>query len=124
MALTGFLVKHQCASTSVDALRLLEADFPVVSSNLLVTSMGVSYTAPASFSQQFRSFRLDATTTYTYTKTFTLSACDPGLPVDVGITPFDPVTAGAFWSTAMVFVLGCWLLAKNAGVIVNSIRNL
>lgn len=122
MALTGFLVKHQCAPTSGDALRLLEADFPVVSSNLLVTSMGVSYFPPSSFLQQFRSFRLDGTTIYTYTKTFTLSACDPDLPVDVGIVPFDPVVAGAFWSTAMVFVLGCWLLAKNVGIIVNSIR--
>lgn len=122
MALTGFLVKHQCAPTSGDALRLLVADYPVVSSNFLITTMGASFTAPSSFSQQFRSFRLDATTIYTYTKTFTLPACDPALPVDVGIVPFDPVVAGVFWSTAMVFVLGCWLLAKNAGIIVNAIR--
>jgi hypothetical protein len=36
--------------------------------------------------------------------------------------PFDPVLGGAFWSFAMTFVFGCWLLAKNAGMILQAIK--
>lgn len=35
---------------------------------------------------------------------------------------FDPVLAAAFWSFAMTFIFGCWLLAKNSGVILSAIR--
>lgn len=38
--------------------------------------------------------------------------------------PFDPVLGGAFWSFAMTFIFGCWLLAKNAGMILNAIKRL
>lgn len=49
----------------------------------------------------------------------TLTAAVAGLPAN---QTFDPVLAAAFWSFAMTFVLGCWLLAKNAGVILSFIR--
>ena len=35
---------------------------------------------------------------------------------------FDPVLAAAFWSFAMTFVVGCWLLAKHSGLIIAFIR--
>jgi hypothetical protein len=35
---------------------------------------------------------------------------------------FDPVLAASYWSFAMTFVLGCYLLTKNAGVILSAIR--
>lgn len=40
----------------------------------------------------------------------------------VDITPFDPATFAAFWSVAMTFTLGVYLLAKNAGIILQMIR--
>lgn len=36
--------------------------------------------------------------------------------------PFDPVLAAAYWSFALTFSLGCYLLAKNAGMILQSIK--
>lgn len=37
--------------------------------------------------------------------------------------PFDPVLAASFWSFAMTFIVGCWLLAKHSGVIIGFIRH-
>lgn len=37
---------------------------------------------------------------------------------------FDPAVGAAFWSFAMSFVIGCYLVARNAGVIINAIRRL
>lgn len=37
-------------------------------------------------------------------------------------TPFDPVTAGAFWSFALVTVLFCWFMAKGVGALLVLLR--
>lgn len=43
-------------------------------------------------------------------------ACTPS------ISPFDPLTAGAFFSFALVSVVFIWLMAKQSGEIVNAIK--
>ena len=122
MALTGFLVAHQCASSSGDAIRLLLADFPVVGDRQFTTAAGASFTAPSTFNLTLKSDQIDSTTTRTTTKSFVLASCDPDMPVDVNVTIYDPVLAGGLWMFALVTVIGCWLLAKNAGVILSAIR--
>jgi hypothetical protein len=37
-------------------------------------------------------------------------------------TPFDPILAASFWSFAMTMVVGCWLVAHNAGLILRFIQ--
>lgn len=36
--------------------------------------------------------------------------------------PFDPVLAASFWSFALVFSVGSYLVAKNAGLILSAIK--
>lgn len=36
--------------------------------------------------------------------------------------PYDPVLGAALWSFALVFVLGSWLVANNAGMILSAIK--
>ena len=35
---------------------------------------------------------------------------------------FDPVLAGSLWMFALAIILGCWVLAKNAGMIIDIIK--
>jgi hypothetical protein len=122
MAITGFLIHGQCYPTSAGALTALAADFPVISNSLLITPAGSSFTAPNAFTLTLRSSVIDSAVTQISTKSFSLVQCDPLLPVAANITPFDPVAAAAFWMWAMTMVLGCWLVANNAGLIVDFIK--
>jgi len=46
-----------------------------------------------------------------------------GFPVcDLAASAFDPVLAGSLWMFALSIILGCWVLAKNAGLILEAIR--
>lgn len=36
--------------------------------------------------------------------------------------PFDYVEAGAIWTFFFSFVVSLWLVAKNAGVVINAVR--
>ena len=36
--------------------------------------------------------------------------------------PFDPVLAASFWSFALCFGVGVYLVAKNIGVIISAVR--
>ena len=37
-------------------------------------------------------------------------------------TTFDPVLAGSLWMFALTIIFGCWVLAKNAGMIIDIIK--
>ena len=37
------------------------------------------------------------------------------------VSVFDPATFAAFWAGALFFTWGCWIVAKNAGLVLNSI---
>lgn len=37
-------------------------------------------------------------------------------------TVFDPVLAGSIWMFAITMILGVWLLAKNAGIIIDMVK--
>lgn len=64
-----------------------------------------------------------STTPVYYAVTFSTSSCDT---TDLRFTNtsavFDPVVLAAFWSFAMTFVVGVWLLARNIGIIFSAIR--
>ena len=54
-----------------------------------------------------------------------VAALQAGSPVvTTGGNVFDPATGAAFWSFAMTFILGVFLLAKNAAAILNAVKNL
>jgi hypothetical protein len=38
------------------------------------------------------------------------------------LTTFDPALAGSLWMFAISIILGCWVLAKNAGMIIDIIK--
>ena len=122
MALTGFLVAHQCAPTSEDATRLLLADFPQLAADYYLTASSATFVSPSTFNVVLKAAKVNSNVSDVTTKAFALSACDPALPVDVNVTVYDPVLAGGLWMFALVMVIGCWLLAKNAGVILSAIR--
>lgn len=124
MALTGFLANGVCHSTSASALTALQASYPWLDNKMLFYVNTATFTAPNTFSLSVGSIRLDAVTTVLpAVKTFTLPMCDPAISI-YGLTPFDPVVAAAFWMWALTMVLGCWLVAHNAGTIVNFINRI
>lgn len=51
------------------------------------------------------------------TGSFVLQSCP-----EVTAPDFDPVSAGLIWTFFFSFVVSLWIVAKNAGVIINAIR--
>jgi len=51
------------------------------------------------------------------TGSFILQTCP-----EVTAPDFDPVSAGAIWTFFFSFVVSLWIVAKNAGVIINVVR--
>lgn len=123
MSLTGFLVNNVCQTSSSAAMTAIVARFPVIDNGLWVSANGITFSSPDNFILTLKTTNLNNTSASISNKTFTLVQCDPAVPLPPDVV-FDPALAAAFWSTAMVFVLGCWLLAKNAGIIINAIRRL
>jgi hypothetical protein len=121
MAATGFLVNGNCHATSADAAIALQAPFPVVSGNQILSSAGVSFTAPNTFALSLEAAVVDSNMATVGIKTMTIAMCDPSLPVNGG-TVFDPIVGAAFFSMAMTWVFGLFLIGKNAGAILNSIK--
>lgn len=134
MALTGFLVNigggnaSVCADGAANTIQAIGARFPYVggSQPVLCNIESSVFTAPDIFTNTIKCHDLTGNQWYQYAHDLRLMACDPALPVagvnlaDPGV--FDPVLGAAFWSFAMTFIFGCWLLAKNAGVILSVIR--
>ncbi len=122
MALTGFVFHEHCLASSNEAILAINTFFPSLTGQAISSLSAVTFTAPNSFtlSTTVVAFTSGATIA-TYVKTITLQACDPAIPL-LPITPFDPLIAAGFWSFAMTFVFGVWLLSKNAGAILNFIR--
>lgn len=123
MALTGFIVNHVCQPTVEAAIDGIAAGFPVVAGNQpsLVSFSGATFTAPNTFNLTLLVHDLTSLTQLQMVHPIILVSCDPSLPLDGG-TVFDPALAASFWSFGMVFVLGSWLLAKNAGLILSAIK--
>lgn len=120
MALTGFWVNGVCAASQADAVDLLNSQFPVVTGALFHSGSAVANGTTGALLSVW-TFNLSAVggTYVNHNLSFNFSSCDPVLHVG---SVFDPVIAGAFWSFAMTFVFGCWLLAKNAGAILAAIK--
>lgn len=123
MALTGFLMQGTCYPTSAMALTALQSEFPMFNNNIATWSTAATFTAPNTFNITVATRALNATTTTAPTvKAIVLPLCDPAIPFDPNVSIFDPVLAGAVWMFAITMVLGVWVLAKNAGIIIDMVK--
>lgn len=124
MALTGFLHSGNCFATSVEALNGFAAEFPQLSGSVpfLVSYSGGTFTAPNTFNLTLKVHSLIGAPEYLLNHLISVPLCDPALSIAGVGTVFDPVLAGAAWMFAITMVLGVWVLAKNAGIIINMVR--
>lgn len=118
--MTGFWVNGTCAASQADAVAVLNSQFPIVTDAFI----HIGYATPSgatgvSLLTYTMNLSVDLAPWITHNNVFNLKACDPALYAP---SIFDPVTFAAFWSFAMTFIIGCWLLAKNAGLILAAIR--
>lgn len=123
MALTGFLVADKCAPDSLEAENALASQFPQYLGStppVMCSAFNTWYTpATKAYTLVITCHDLTSATQYQFTHDVILQPCDPAINPP---QQFDPLLAASFWSFAMTFVLGCWLLAKNAGTIINAIK--
>ncbi len=119
---TGFLVNNYCHPTLSETLLALQADYPKLVGSFFVSTAGISYSAPNSFSQNINTVSLDSNKAFSGVKVFSVATCDPAIPI-FPVTVFDPIVGAAFWSFAMTFVFGVYLLAKSSGIILSVIKN-
>lgn len=123
MALTGFLMQNVCYPTSAMALTALQSEFPMFNNNIATWSTAATFTAPNTFTITVQSLALNATTATAATaKAMKLPLCDPAINFNPNISIFDPVLAGAVWMFAITMVMGVWVLAKNAGIIIDMVK--
>lgn len=120
MALTGFWVNGVCTDSQASAVAALNSQFPIVTDAFFHTGSAIASGTTAALLTTW-TFNLGTVggTWLMHAMIFNFSACDPALYPS---TIFDPLAAAAFWSLALTFTLGCWLMAKNAGVILSAIR--
>ena len=128
MALTGFLVNigggnAVCADGAAAAIQALGARFPFVTGSqpVLCNLESSVFTAPNNFINTITCHNLTGNQAWTLAHDLTLMACDPAFPIG-DASAFDPVMAVAFWSWALTFIFGCWIISKNAGLIMSAIR--
>lgn len=128
MALTGFLVNigggnAVCADGAAAAIQAIGARFPYVAGSqpLLCSLENSVFTVPNTFTNTILCHDLSGNTDYLKTHAMALMQCDPAFPIGGGAA-FDPVMALAFWSFAMTFILGCWIISKNVGLIMSAVR--
>jgi hypothetical protein len=123
MALTGFIANGNCIDGSAAAINAIAAPFPIVSGSTpsLVSFAGATFTAPNTFDVNMLVQDLTSSNSWNLSHSVILPICDPAIFL-AGGNVFDPVLGAAFWSFAMTFVVGVYLLAKNAGVIIDAIK--
>ena len=119
----GFLANKICHETSVKAIVALQAEYPIINNGFIISVGTTTFTAPNTFTIAMRTIAINNNAVTNGTKAITLEVCDPAIPIYPG-TVFDPIVGAAFWSWAMTFVLGVFLIAKNAQTILNAIRKL
>lgn len=122
MAMTGFIVAHQCQPSSAAALIALQADFPIISNGLYITASGATFTAPSTFNVTLKTTGINSSVTSLGNKIFSLPMCDPSIPIDANLTPFDPAVAATFFTIALVFTVGIWMVAKQGGEILSVVK--
>lgn len=117
----GFLANKICYETSAKAIVALQAEFPVIDAGAIISAGMVTFTAPNTFTIAIRSAVLTNNTVVNSNKAIMLAICDPAIPIYPG-TVFDPIVGAAFWSWAMTFVLGVFLISKNIKIILSFIK--
>lgn len=120
MALTGFWVNGVCTDSQASAVAAINSQFPVVGDSFIHTGSAIaSGTVAVKLTVYTFNLGLSGGVWLSHVLTYSLTACDPVLYPS---TIFDPLAAASFWLLALTFTLGCWLMAKNAGVILSAIR--
>jgi hypothetical protein len=123
MALTGFLISNACYPTSASALIALQAPFPMVNNGLIINATGASFTAPNTFNLSLSSVSIASSTkNAAAAKTMLIPMCDPAVSIQANLTPFDPVVAGSFFTIALVFTVGIWMVAKQGSEILSVLK--
>jgi len=117
----GFLANKICHATSGKAIVALQAEYPIIDSGFIISAGTITFTAPNTFTIAMRTIGVNNNTINNGNKAITLAICDPAIPIYPG-TVFDPIVGAAFWSWAMTFVLGLFLISKNAKTILNAVK--
>lgn len=123
MALTGVLWSNVCYASTADALQAILATPQSIGATYVQGVVSASYDAvnnQFNIGWQYIDMNSFNGTFLTYPPVY---PCDPAISLN-GMTVFDPVLGAAFWSFAMSFVLGVWILSKNAGAIMSAIKRL
>lgn len=123
MAATGFLVNGFCAVDSVQAMNIFASQFPKIAGSApsMLSFTSGSFTAPNTFNFTIAVHDLTGNQFQNILHSITLLSCDPAISI-TGATVFDPVVGASFWSFAMTFVFGVFLLARNAQAIISAVK--
>jgi hypothetical protein len=129
-AATGIFAAGKCWPDPATALLAFQSQYPMQSGNVLYQCTNPTINTTARFFNcSVRATTLSTAGNTTINNIAALyTNCDPAtIPtILLGVPPvniFDPVVGAAFWSFAMSFVLGCFLLAKNANAILDAVKN-
>jgi hypothetical protein len=113
----GFSFNGSCYPDSASAVDAVSTFFPRLDSGQLISIGQPYFSAPNNVYFWITSQNVSTGAITGVNGGFTLTTCN----VPLG-SVFDPVLAGQLWMFALTIILGCWVLAKNAGLILEAIR--
>lgn len=122
MALTGYLMNGICADSETQLLTAFNVQYPVTNNGLITSVNGTIFDSVNSLiGSNFHSTNLITGAVSDVWAVINIIPCDPAIP-PLGGTVFDPVLGASYWSFAMTFVFGVFLLAKNAQAIISAVK--
>lgn len=114
--MAAFATKGLCYSTPADALTAWNNQFPVFDSANITYLVSSSVTAAGALTYSLNTRPITSNTLSSRTGTLQLTPCTKP------DAPYDYANAGAIWAFFFSMTVGLWLVAKNAGAIINFVR--
>lgn len=111
-----YALSGSCYETTQDALQSFVSSFPRDDGGNFVTLTSATLSG-TTISYQAQQRPWTGNTVSSRTGSFILQSCP-----EVTAPDFDPVSAGIIWTFFFSFVVSLWIVAKNAGVIINAVR--
>lgn len=112
-----YALSGSCYETTADALQSFINSFPRDDGGGNFLSLTSATLNGATINYQVQQRAWTSNTLSSRTGSFVLQSCP-----EVTAPDFDPVSAGLIWTFFFSFVVSLWIVAKNAGVIINAIR--
>lgn len=114
--MSAYAIGGLCYATPADALTAFNNLYPIVGETNMIYLVSSSVTASGELAYSLQTRPITGNNLNSRTGTLFLTPCTKP------DAPYDYANAGAIWAFFFSFTLLLWIIAKNAGLILNFVR--